>query len=226
MNISLIVLMIIILLIGMVLKFLSSGSREAVEDQGTPVKLDFIIFNSDGLKCKDGQVLNCNLIIHGFSNETFSRELIHEEYIKVLQKVALDKDPDWFFSERAKCEQVFEEEFKKMLLPIHFASLEIYELSYADKCFTDKGLSSDHNEQQKAHYRKEVEEKEADLDRERDLIEQKFKDERDAAIKKVEEETAAAIAKVEQENRVLQEKLEKEYLDALKREEELNKENN
>lgn len=201
-----------------------SGKRDFI--QSTPVKIDFILFNSDGLKCKDGQVVNCNIIIHGFSNETFSRELIHEQYIKVLQRFSLEKDPDWFFSERNDCHDLFLAEFGKMNWPIIVESLVIAELSYADECFTDKAITGEYEEQERARCKKEIEGRISQLEEERDLEGRKLEAERGAALRKIEEENAAAIARLEEENRLIQEKLEKEYQEAIKREEELNKENN
>lgn len=226
MDLPLTVLVIMIFLVGMVLKFLSSGEGEVSQSQGAPVKIDFIFFNSDGLKCKDGQVINCNLIIHGFSDETFSRELIYEKYLKSLQKLSLLKNPDWFFAEKDKCYQLFLSEFKKMRWPIVVGRLEVAEISYADECFTDKEIAGKYDVEESARYRTQVEEKFSKLDEERELQEQRFREERDRAIKKAEEEAAAAIARVEEENRILLDQAEKEYKEALKREEELIKKNN
>lgn len=226
MNIFLVVFVIMIVLIGMVFKYLASGDEQGNHNQGSPVKIDFIFFNSDGLKCRDGQVVNCNLIIHGFSNETFSRELIHEEYMRALQKFAVEKNPDWFFSEKKKCHQEFLAEFEKMSWPIKVDSLEIAELSYADECFTDKDVAGQYEEELTEVCKKEVEERIADLEQQRDMEERKCEEERDAAVRKAEEEMTAAIAKVEEETRLMEEKLEREFQQAIKREEDLNRKNN
>lgn len=223
MQISLIVLVFLILLIGFVLKLLASGRDSGGQDMGDPVKFDFMLFNSDGLKCKDGQVVNVNIIVEGLSHEKVLRELIHEEYAKSLQKMALAKESDWFFSERALCEQLFVEEFKKLYSTITLGSLEIKELSYADACFTDRDIADKYLNKEREQVKKEVEKREADFERERDELERKLKEERDLAIKNAEEEAAVAMARLEEENKRYIAEAEKAYQEAVKQEEELKK---
>ena len=205
---------------GLFFKFFPLAKKEDFEDVENVFKIDFLFFNNEGLKCRDGQVVNCNLLVYGQSEGKISRENLSLQYMGTLQTSALEKDPDWFFTEGDQLNEFFLSEFQKICGEIRIERLEIVSISYADECFTDNELHEKERNKRQLQVRKEVEERTKQLDREREEQITQLEAERQRAIAKVEEEKKEAIAKLEEGLRADYEKNDLEFQEALKRAEE------
>ena len=158
-----------------------------------------MFFNNDGLTCNDGQLLNLNILVHGFCEEKVSRELLAEEYLKNLRSIAVTRDPDWFFSNKGEFQSLLISEFEKISGRIKLDKLELTEFEYADECLNDKEKAQEFRKAEKEQIQQEVAARIASLDEERLREEKKLESEKDAAIAKIEKNVALEIARAEAE---------------------------
>ena len=216
---NIIAVIIVLVLFAALKKFLFAGKAVSALSGKPSVKIDFIFFNDDGLICFDGQVINCNIKVLGFSDKKIHRQSLSESYLQALKKISLQKEADWFFSHKDEFHALLLNEFEKLSGTIEVEKLEIMELSYADECFNNKEQVERFREAEKSRMKSEIEERERHLEKERLDAEKKLEEERDKALAEAELAKEKAIAKAQEELNLELEKLAVQENEALMAEE-------